>query len=270
MKSGSHMRPTGPILVRVKGRRPQRKGRLLAWLRTLLLLGGICCVGYYGYALGNQYLYQAYQNWAFDQQITGRPAVTFLDYLREQTPFGAVLRPPPQPAEPTPPSLQQPAPVRPAAGSLLGRVEIPRLNLSAMVREGVDVDTLSRAVGHVPSTSLPGESGNFAIAAHRDTLFRGLKDIRNGDVVTFETPKERYSYEVFFTRIVKPSEVSVLRPDGGFSTSRNAALVQVANRPSHLLTMITCYPFYYLGSAPQRFIVQARLISSSARRGEAD
>ena len=150
-------------------------------------------------------------------------------------------------------------PVRPATGALLGRVVIPRLNLSAMVREGVDSVTLSRAVGHVPSTALPGQNGNFAIAAHRDTLFRALKDIQQGDTVYMQTAAAAYEYEVFHTRIVKPSEVSVLRADGGLPPQ----YLTVANRPAPLLTMITCYPFYYVGSAPERFIVQARLVGPS-------
>jgi sortase A len=265
------MNSIGPYLVRIKDEPSRKSGRLVTWLRTFLLLVGLCGVGYYGYSLGNQYLYQAYQNWAFDQQIAGRPAVTVIDYLREQTPLGAVLRPATEEARSARSPVDQPADVvRPIAGALLGRVEIPRLNLSAMVREGVDADTLSHAVGHVPSTSFAGDRGNFAIAAHRDTLFRGLKDIHSGDTVIFETPKERYAYQVFSTKIVRPSEVSVLRPDGGFSSSTKGHLVEVANRSSRLLTMITCYPFYYVGSAPQRFIVQARLVSSEAREGQAD
>ncbi|HEX4772392.1 MAG TPA: class D sortase [Bryobacteraceae bacterium] len=265
------MQPAGPVLVRIEEKRTAKPSRFVSLLRTVLLLAGIGCIGHYGYEVGNEYVYQAYENWAFDQQIAGRPPVTFFDYLREQTPLGVVIHnhpSPPQPVSAVRPKAE-PAPIRPATGTVLGRVEIPRLRLSAMVREGVDAGTLSRAVGHVPSTSLGGQRGNFAIAAHRDTLFRGLKDIRLGDVVAFETPKERYSYEVFSTRIVKPSEVSVLRADGGFSSARGH-LVPVADRPNHLLTMITCYPFYYVGSAPQRFIVQAKLISSSNRTAQSD
>ncbi len=124
-----------------------------------------------------------------------------------------------------------------------GKLEISRLNLSAMVHEGVDAHTLSESVGHVPSTALPGESGNFALAAHRDTLFRGLKDIHLNDLITFQTENQTFTYQVENTRIVKPTDVSVLRPDGG-----------------QTLTLITCYPFYYVGSAPERFIVRARLV----------
>ena len=245
---------------------------LLHRLRVVLLLVGLCGVGYYAYTVTDQYVYQAYQNWAFDQQIAGRRGVTFADYVRERTPFGflagrtaaEIART----SEPAVPSTEKPAVpppgeiARPVEGSLLGRLEISRLNLSAMVREGVDSKTLSIAVGHVPSTALPGQEGNFAIAAHRDTLFRALKDIRKDDLVTFHSPSASYTYRVAATRIVKPSDVSVLRADGGGLIPASTA----ANKPGadRLLTMITCYPFYYVGSAPKRFIVEAQLVSSDA------
>ena len=108
-------------------------------------------------------------------------------------------------------------------------------------------------MGHVPSTALAGQPGNFAIAAHRDTLFRALKDIKKGDIVTFQSPSGVFSYQVAATKIVRPTDVSVLRPDGGGL---------IAN-PGKLLTMITCYPFYYVGSAPKRFIVQAQMVNGT-------
>src|SRR5882757_3884678 len=115
------------------------------------------------------------------------------------------------------PVVQKPSPGLPTLveGALLGRVEISRLGVSAIVREGVGAQTLSTAVGHIPSTSLPGQDGNFAIAAHRDTLFRALKDIRADDLVTFQSAGGSYTYRVVATKIVKPSDVSVLRADGG-------------------------------------------------------
>ncbi len=236
---------------RMPSANPEKTSPILSRLRTLLLILGICAIGYYGYSVSNQYVYQAYENWAFDQQIAGR-RVAFADYLREKTPFGFLVGS--KAAEPVPPV----APAAPTEGSVLGRVEISRLNLSAMVREGVDAKTLSLAVGHVPSTALPGQAGNFAIAAHRDTLFRALKDIRKNDLVTFQSPTGSYTYQVMATEIVKPSEVSVLQPDGGGLIAPPAD----PKAPEKLLTMITCYPFYYVGSAPKRFIVQAKLVSS--------
>jgi sortase A len=225
--------------------------KILRGLQLLFLLLGMSALGYYGYSLSDQYVYQAYENWAFDQAIAGRP-VTLADYLREKTPFGSLVRTNTQ-AGIKPEVTPQATAVHPAEGSLLGRVEISRLHLSAIVREGVDAKTLSTAVGHVPSTVMPGQFGNFAIVAHRDTLFRALKDIKQNDLVTFQSASGTYTYEVAATKIVKPSDVSVLRPDGGGLLS--------ADKPAKLLTMITCYPFYYVGSAPKRFIVEAKLVS---------
>ena len=127
-------------------------------------------------------------------------------------------------------------------GTLIGRLAIPRLNLRAIVREGAGRDTLDVALGHIPGTALPGQPGNAGIAGHRDTLFRGLRNIQKNDAIEFQTPAGTYNYRVESTGIVKPDDVSVL------------------NRSQHSeMTLVTCYPFYYVGSAPDRFIVKARL-----------
>jgi sortase A len=138
---------------------------------------------------------------------------------------------------------------RPArmAGSLVGRIDLPRLGVSAIAREGVEAGTLRRAVGHIPFTSLPGARGNAAFAGHRDTFFRGLKDVRNGDRITVTTPEGLFSYIVRESRIVSPADVSVLDP---------------THQPT--LTLVTCYPFSYIGAAPKRFIVRATLVDDSA------
>ncbi|MGI9071698.1 MAG: class D sortase [Bryobacteraceae bacterium] len=232
-------------------RHPSRH-RVVRFVRAALFLIGLWGIAYYGYTLSDEYIYQAYENWAFDQKITGRQ-VTFTDYVRERTPFGFLtLGLTSTPKLVTTGSTQsdnvQPSKIlRPVTGSVLGRVQIARLNLSAIVREGVDEKTLSRAVGHLPYTALFGQIGNFAIAAHRDTLFRALKDIQKDDRITFQSPVGTYTYEVTSTKIVKPSDLSVVQPQG----------------TDKLLTMITCYPFYYIGSAPKRFIVQSRLVESN-------
>ena len=274
----------GPVLVRrstftqpglhayATGRIAKKKlpalNRGLLTLRSVLFLLGLCGVGFYAYTLANVHVYQAYQNWAFDQQIAGK-RVNFADYLREQTPLGWAMGPAvdrgPVAATSSAAENRPPYRIAPLHGALLGRVAIERLNLAAIVREGADADTLSRAVGHVPSTALAGDDGNFAIAAHRDTLFRALKDIRLGDLVTFESPTRTYTYQVFSTRIVKPSNVTVLRPDGGLRFAAYAPGQRI--RQPKLLTMITCYPFYFVGSAPKRFVVQAKLVGSTALSG---
>lgn len=225
-----------------------RRRGVFHWMQVAFLVIAFCGLAYYGYTLGNRYLYQAYENWAFDQEIAGREAA-LKDWVMETTPLGDWLgyRVPaakPLAQAPHPATSAGPAapPILPE-GALMGRVEIPRLHLSAMVRQGVDHRTLATAVGHVPSTQAPGDIGNFALAAHRDTLFRALKDIKIGDTVKFQATDRTYTFQVISTQIVRPSDVSVLRPQGN----------------QRLLTMITCYPFYYVGSAPKRFIVTARL-----------
>ncbi len=137
----------------------------------------------------------------------------------------------------------------PISRALVGRIEVPRLKLSAVAREGVDVRTLRVAVGHIPGTALPGERGNAGFAAHRDTFFRPLKSVRKGDEVIVTTPRGVYRYAVTGTRVVEPGNVSVLDPT-----------------PEAMLTLVTCYPFDYVGSAPQRFIVRAALQSTSPAR----
>jgi sortase A len=207
-------------------------------MKTFLVLLGLGCIGYCAYALGIERLTQSYDNWVFEQHIAGHGDAELADYLRDKTPLGFLVKDnTPSPATPQAPEKTL------VGGALLGRVEIGRLNLSSMVREGVDAQTLSTSVGHVPSTALPGHLGNFALAAHRDTLFRALKDIKQDDVITFQSPDRTFTYKVENTRIVKPTDMSVLQPDG-----------------HELLTLITCYPFYYVGSAPKRFIVRAQLV----------
>ena len=133
---------------------------------------------------------------------------------------------------------------RPVSGELLGRLEIPRLGISALVAEGAEDGTLRTAIGHLSDTPLPGELGNAALAAHRDTHFRELRNVRVGDRVRVLSWTGEVEFEVTGTQIVGPNDVSVLEPTADAS-----------------LTLITCYPFGYIGNAPKRFIVQATRVS---------
>jgi sortase A len=151
----------------------------------------------------------------------------------------------PQPSVPAAPAIAPPN--APLPGALLGRLDIPRIGITVAVNEGLDQKTLRRAAGHVPGTALPGDSGNVVIAAHRDTFFRGLRRIRPGDTIRLKTLDGAREYRVESTSIVWPSETEVMAP---------------TDRPT--LTLVTCYPFYYIGSAPKRFIVRAELTQSSA------
>jgi len=126
----------------------------------------------------------------------------------------------------------------------VGRIDITRIGLVAPILEGTDADTLRRAVGHFPRTPLPGHTGNVALAAHRDTFFKPLRDIRKGDEITLTTADGCYRYRVDSTQVVKPENVEVLDPT-----------------PEPILTLVTCYPFNLRGEhAPERFIVRAHKI----------
>lgn len=125
----------------------------------------------------------------------------------------------------------------------LGKINIPRIGVSSVILEGTDKDVLALSVGHVPGTALPGSDGNVALAAHRDTFFRGLEHVRLGDDIRLVSMRGDRDYRVDTTRVVAPTDVSVLKETG---------------EPT--LTLITCYPFHYIGPAPRRFIVQAHLI----------
>ena len=133
--------------------------------------------------------------------------------------------------------------------SLIGVLEIPRVNVSVAVLEGEDDKTLSVAVGHLPGTPLPWHDGNSAMAGHRDTFFRPLKDLRVGDTMRMATFHGDFDYRVRRILIVDPEDVWVLDPDD----------------PAISLTLITCYPFYFVGSAPRRFIVHAERVPSQDR-----
>jgi len=141
----------------------------------------------------------------------------------------------------------------PIPGSVFGMMEIPRLRLSAVVFEGSDDDTLERGVGHLMESATLDQTGNVVLAGHRDTFFRPLRNIRVGDAIRVRTVSGERSYVVESTKVVTPDDVGVLDAT-----------------PDPVLTLITCYPFRFIGSAPDRFIVRARETSaeSSALRSK--
>jgi sortase A len=136
----------------------------------------------------------------------------------------------------------------PSAGMVIGRLEAPSVKMSTTVLEGSDDATLSRGAGHIEDTPFPGESGNVGIAGHRDTVFRPLKRIQVGDPLELTTADRLYRYRISKTLIVGPNDVYVLDP---------------TKTPT--MTLVTCYPFEYVGHAPRRFIVQAELLKEEAR-----
>jgi sortase A len=153
------------------------------------------------------------------------------------TSTAATVRPPEATSAPTP-----------ASGEALAKLRIPRLDSELYVIEGDGEKELRRGPGHITGTAMPGAAGNCVIAGHRDTHFRVLKDIRKGDDIVLETPQGQFLYRVRRTTVVSPDDTASLQPT-----------------TDHRLNLITCFPFYYVGSAPKRFVVEARLAGSIAR-----
>jgi sortase A len=131
----------------------------------------------------------------------------------------------------------------PAQGAVVGRLQIPRVGLSVMVVEGVEAGDLRKAAGHIPGTALPGRPGNVGIAGHRDTFFRPLRNVQPGDTMILTTLKEEHRYRVTSTAVVEPEDIQVLYPTRVDS-----------------MTLVTCFPFDYIGPAPKRFIVKSQQI----------
>jgi sortase A len=129
----------------------------------------------------------------------------------------------------------------PMRHSVIGRLDVPALHVSAVILEGTQARDLRLGTGHIQGTALPGEPGNVGIAAHRDTFFRTLQRAERNQRITITTPDDTYCYLVESTQIVEPQAISVLAPT-----------------PDRSLTLVTCYPFYYVGPAPKRFILRAR------------
>ena len=162
--------------------------------------------------------------------------IYFDEYWHQREESEALDKERESPPAPKPPSRPE--------GPMRARLSIPRLSLSTMVEEGVTESTLRRSAGHIPGTALPGRPGNVGVAAHRDSHFRSLSGIRARDQILLTTLEGDYRYEVMSTKIVSPEDVTVLAPTKGQNT----------------LTLVTCYPFYFVGHAPNRFIVRARQI----------
>jgi sortase A len=198
--------PRGPA-----GKRFRTTGALtLRGAFYFFLSAGILALGYAGYVIADTHAYQAVQQSKFEgfSPSEGHHPVT--------------------------------------EGSAIGEVKVPRLALDAIFVQGDSPRILRHAVGHISNTALPGEQGNVVLTAHRDSFFRPLRNIRQGDAITIETQVGEYEYQVDWTEVVSPSDVQVLEPSG-----------------ENTLTLVTCFPFYYVGPAPKRFIVRAHQIGPS-------
>jgi sortase A len=234
-----------------KDDRPRRsRGRVWA-AEWFFLLAGLVAVDVFVWVNTSTLLYQAYEDWSFDEALRGlQPSVQ--GFVADEIYWLFAGRTKVENPE-LPKKLEKvPEERPPLPAMLLGRLRIPRLNVAAMVREGADASTLRRAVGHIPGTALPGKAGNVGLAGHRDTFFRALRNIEKDDTIDFETENGTYRYAVESTKIVGPRDAGVLAASGG-----------------RTLTLVTCYPFYYVGSAPKRFIVRAVQVGTGVARQQA-
>ena len=198
--------------------RPSRLWYVLEWVLGAI---GLLCVAWYGAVTFRADQYQRAESAKLNRVVEQHPAER--------------------------PTIQRPrsASTKTPDHAMIGRLEIPRVNMSVMVVNGDDEATLKVAAGHLPDTPLPWELGNSAVAGHRDSFFRPLSKVKLHDSLILTTPHGEFHYAVSSLRIVEPNDLSVLAQNG-----RSA------------LTLVTCYPFAYIGRAPKRFIVRADHVPS--------
>jgi sortase A len=195
------------------------RGIWYRWMSRALIALGLACLIFYSVVTVHTWRYQRAAKARVEQMVSVERPTLVREYI---------------------PDVSKPL----KTGEIIGRVDIPRLKLSAAVAEGDDDKTLGNAVGHLPDTPLPRHRrGNVALAAHRDGLFRSLEGVRLDDDVRVVTSRGEFRYRVTKTHIVDPDDVWVIAP---------------TDTPT--ITLITCYPFAFIGNAPRRFIVQAELV----------
>ena len=197
--------------------------RILLWVQRALMTGAIVMFGYCAFVLINTAIFQHREKQRLERLLHDRRQAD----TQAQTVMAAAVK--------AAPAI--------GPGGLIGRIEIARLGVSVVVMEGTGKSTLRRAAGHIAGTGLPGQRGNIGIAGHRDTFFRPLRNTGLNDIITLTTPGGEYHYRVVSTKVVSPSDVGVLNPGG-----------------NEILTLVTCYPFYFVGAAPNRFIVRAERV----------
>jgi sortase A len=193
------------------------RNKLLVYFGCVLLIGGALALGWYGYLQFDTFRIRRAAGRRLDVQTAHKPKLS-----DRSAPRAFVVVPP-------------------RSGEAIGRIEIPRLHISVMVLEGTAPGILRVAAGHIKGTALPGITGNIGIAAHRDTFFRPLREVRPTDGIILTTSYSTFRYTVDNIEIVEPSDIQILQ-----QTSDTQ------------LTLVTCYPFTFLGAAPKRFVVHAR------------
>ncbi len=223
------------MMFKIK-RQPTRFALFVRWAQYLFLFVGVFAISYCAFVLGDTWGFQAYQTWRFERALKD-------SHSSAQAQTQSASLPLPSGEETGRGRAEGPA-LKVEAGSLLGRIEIPSIGLTAMIMEGIDGKTLRLAVGHIPGTAIPGQQGNVGLAAHRDTFFRALRNIHKDDEIILTTLDGPSRYLVDSTQVVEPDDVKVLAP-----TTDN------------FLTLVSCYPFYFVGPAPKRFVVRAHRTS---------
>jgi sortase A len=199
------------MLINEQGIFAMRGQCFISWTRRILMLSGILAIAYVALTLFNARLFQNSASHALEGQIHAAELHAIIQTRN-------VIK----------------------EGDVLGRIEIPRIGMSVIVLQGTTSKTLRLGVGHIDGTALPGEFGNIGIAGHRDTFFRGLKNIQKEDEIFLHTTAGIVRYKVDWIQITAPS-------DGG--------IISLTTESG--LTLVTCYPFYYIGAAPERFVVHA-------------
>ena len=222
------------MMFKIK-RQPTRLTFFLRWGRFFFLLAGVLALSCCAAVLLDKWAFQAYQTWRFERAL--KDAQT----SARNVPQAGSLQLPGEGDANRARALN--FGIGGLEGSPLGRIEIKSIGLVAMLMEGVDGRTLRHAVGHIPDTPLPGQRGNVALAGHRDTFFRGLRNIHTDDEITLVTLNGSNRYRVDSTQVVEPNDIKVLA-----ATAEDS------------LTLVTCYPFYFVGPAPKRFVVRAHKI----------
>lgn len=234
--------PSSPLLR-------SRQSWFSRWAAPLLLfLIGCFALGYYAYDILDARFFQDDQSRQFDQALRNAHDKAAAD-LSAEAAAELNSRAPRSNMPPAMPAFSESSAsvvdtwAHPSASKQmpLGRIEINSLGLTAMIQEGTSAQTLQRGVGHIAGTAQLGQSGNVGLAAHRDTFFRKLRNIQQGEEITLTTLNGSYKYRVELISIVEPEDSAVLRDSG-----------------ENILTLVTCYPFNYIGSAPKRFIVRAK------------
>jgi len=217
--------------------------KAVSWTQRLLLICGLLLIGIYVAAY-------------FYREVVSRATLKRFDDLRTAAPVKSTATVQPTSGFKVDFSLWSKKRITEYEESLASRIDPPlavlrisKVQLEVPVLEGTDDLTLNRGIGHIAGTVGPGKQGNIGLAGHRDGFFRVLKDIGPGDTIELETPRGTDNYTVDQVVLVSPKDVSVLRP-----------------RPVRSLNLVTCYPFYFIGSAPQRYIVQASMTEADSAR----